>query len=44
VADPYQYGLTAALPNGAGMGIEKGFNDPQYHDALVKSYQEVIPW
>jgi hydroxypyruvate isomerase len=38
-----KYGLTAALPNGAGMGIEKGFNDPQYHDALVKSYQEVIP-
>ncbi|MGV3641375.1 MAG: hydroxypyruvate isomerase family protein [Adhaeribacter sp.] len=38
-----KYGLTSALPNGAGMGIEKGFNDPQYHDALVKSYEEVIP-
>jgi hydroxypyruvate isomerase len=38
-----KYGLTAALPNGAGLGIEKGFNDPQYHDALVKSYEEVIP-
>jgi hydroxypyruvate isomerase len=23
--------------------IEKGFNDPQYHDTLVKSYEEVIP-
>jgi hydroxypyruvate isomerase len=38
-----KYGLTSALPNGAGMGIERGFNDPQYHDALVKSYSEVIP-
>jgi hydroxypyruvate isomerase len=38
-----KYGLTSALPNGAGMGIERGFNDPQYHDALVKSYEEVIP-
>ncbi len=38
-----KYGLTSALPWGAGMGIEKGFNDPQYHDALVKSYEEVIP-
>src|SRR5687767_4367205 len=28
-----KYGLTSALPNGAGMGIERGFNDPQYHDA-----------
>ena len=38
-----KHGLTSALPWGAGMGIEKGFNDPQYHDALVKSYEEVIP-
>jgi hydroxypyruvate isomerase len=38
-----KYGLTVALPNGAGLGIEKGFNDPQYHDTLVKSYEEVIP-
>jgi hydroxypyruvate isomerase len=38
-----KYGLTSALPWGAGMGIEKGFNDPQYHEALVKSYEEVIP-
>ncbi len=26
-----KYGLTSALPSGAGMGIEKGFNDPQHH-------------
>src|SRR5687768_10682135 len=38
-----KYDLTAALPWGAGMGIEKGFNDPQYHEALIKSYAEVIP-
>lgn len=38
-----KHGLTSALPWGAGMGIEKGFNDPQYHEALIKSYEEVIP-
>jgi len=38
-----KYGLTCALPNGAGKGIEKGFNDPQYHDELVASYEAVIP-
>src|SRR5947199_10317351 len=38
-----KYGLTSALPWGAGLGIEKGFNDPQYHEALIKSYEEVIP-
>lgn len=38
-----KYGLTCALPNGAGMGITKGFNDPQYHDELVKSYEALFP-
>ncbi|MCU0352442.1 MAG: TIM barrel protein [Cytophagales bacterium] len=38
-----KYGLTSAMPWGAGLGIEKGFNDPQYHDELVKSYEAVIP-
>jgi len=38
-----KYGLTCALPNGAGMGIEKGFNDPANHDALIKSYEEIFP-
>ena len=38
-----KHGLTAALPWGAGLGIEKGFNDPQYHDSLIKSYSETIP-
>src|SRR5688572_5574230 len=38
-----KYGLISAMPWGAGLGIEKGFNDPQYHDQLIKSYEEVIP-
>jgi hydroxypyruvate isomerase len=38
-----KYGLTCALPNGAGMGIEKGFNDPANHDELVRSYDEIFP-
>jgi hydroxypyruvate isomerase len=38
-----KYGLTCALPNGAGMGIEKGFNDLALHDELVKSYEELFP-
>ena len=38
-----KYGLTSAMPNGAGMGIEKGFNNPAYHDELVASYEAVIP-
>jgi hydroxypyruvate isomerase len=38
-----KYGLTAAMPNGAGKGIVDGFNNPNLHDELVKSYSEVIP-
>jgi len=38
-----KYGLISAMPNGAGMGIEKGFNDPKYHDDLVASYESIIP-
>lgn len=38
-----KYGLVSAMPWGAGLGIEKGFNNPAYHDELVKSYEEVIP-
>ncbi len=38
-----KYGLTSAMPWGAGLGIEKGFNNPEYHDELVKSYEEMIP-
>ena len=38
-----KYGLTSAMPWGAGKGITQGFNDLKYHDELVKSYEEVIP-
>ena len=38
-----EYGLTCALPWGAGMGIEKGFNNPALHEELIKSYEEMIP-
>lgn len=38
-----KYGLTSAMPWGAGMGIDKGFNNPEYHEELVKSYTEVVP-
>ncbi|HTF16908.1 MAG TPA: TIM barrel protein [Chryseolinea sp.] len=38
-----KYGLTSALPNGAGKGIVDGFNELSLHDELVRSYTEVIP-
>jgi hydroxypyruvate isomerase len=38
-----KYGLTSALPNGAGKGITEGFNNPQLHDELVESYKAIIP-
>ncbi|HZB12685.1 MAG TPA: TIM barrel protein [Chryseolinea sp.] len=38
-----KYGLTSAMPNGAGKGIVDGFNNLDLHDELVKSYSEVIP-
>ena len=36
-------GLTVAMAQGAGLGIDRAFNDPKLHDELVKSYEEVIP-
>jgi hydroxypyruvate isomerase len=38
-----KYGLTSALPWGAGKGITEGFNNPALHDELVKSYETIIP-
>ena len=38
-----KHGLVSAMPWGAGLGIEKGFNNPVYHDELIKSYEEIIP-
>ena len=38
-----KHGLTVAMAQGAGMGIDSGWNDPTLHDKLVASYEEVIP-
>jgi len=38
-----KYDLTCAMANGAGMGIESGFNRIENHDKLVESYLSVIP-
>jgi len=36
-------GLTVAMAQGAGLGIDQGFNNPRLHDELVASYEKVIP-
>lgn len=38
-----KHGLTVAMAQGAGLGIDRGFNDPKLHDELVASYEQVIP-
>lgn len=38
-----KYGLTCAMPQGAGLGITRGFNNPELHNELVEDYQRVIP-
>ena len=36
-----KHGLTVAMAQGAGLGIDRGFNDPALHDELVASYEKV---
>ncbi len=36
-------GVECSMCNGAEISIDKGFNDPQYHQKLIKNYEEVIP-
>lgn len=38
-----KHGMTVAMAQGAGLGIDRGFNNPDLHDELVASYEEVIP-
>ncbi len=38
-----KYGLTCAMPQGAGKGIADGFNNPKFHDELVASYEAIFP-
>lgn len=37
------HGLTIAMVQDGGLGIDRGFNDPKLHDELVASYEEFIP-
>jgi hydroxypyruvate isomerase len=38
-----KYGLTCAMPWGAGKGINDGFNELKLHDELVASYEGIFP-
>lgn len=38
-----QHGLDCAMTNGAELGLERGFNNPAYHDELEERYNEMIP-
>ena len=38
-----KHGLTCAMAQGAGMGIDNGWNNPELHNQLVASYEEIIP-
>ncbi len=38
-----KYNIHASMCWGAGMGIEKGWNDPQLHEELIKDYTQMIP-
>lgn len=38
-----KYDIHASMCWGAGMGIEKGWNDPQYHKELIADYLQIIP-
>ena len=37
------HGLECSLSFGSKLGIPKGFNDPQYHEQLLKDFSELIP-
>lgn len=38
-----KYGLDSPMCNGAELNLTDGFNDPQFHAALFKSYSAMIP-
>jgi hydroxypyruvate isomerase len=38
-----KHGLYSSMCNGAEINLVDGFNDPQFHDTLVKNYSEMIP-
>nr|WP_299066774.1 TIM barrel protein [uncultured Allomuricauda sp.] len=38
-----KYGIHCSMCNGAEISLTKGWNDPQYHEELIKNYSEIIP-
>jgi hydroxypyruvate isomerase len=38
-----KHGLYSSMCNGAEINLVDGFNDPKFHETLVKSYSEMIP-
>ncbi len=37
------YGLSCSMVTGAHISLTDGFNDPRFHDELVRRYSELIP-
>lgn len=38
-----KYGLYSSMCNGAEINLVQGWNDPQYHETLLKNYLDMIP-
>tara|TARA_R110002051_G_scaffold325867_1_gene432556 strand:+ start:92123 stop:92989 length:867 start_codon:yes stop_codon:yes gene_type:complete len=38
-----KYNIDSAMCNGAEISLTEGWNDPQYHEVLIKNYTEMIP-
>jgi len=38
-----KHGLDSSLCNGAEINLVDGWNDPKFHDTLIKNYSEMIP-
>lgn len=38
-----KYGLDSPICNGAEINLTDGFNDPEFHETLIKNYAEMIP-
>lgn len=38
-----KHGLTSSMCNGAEINLVDGWNDPKFHETLIKNYSEMIP-
>jgi hydroxypyruvate isomerase len=38
-----KYGIHCSMCNGAEISLTEGWNDPKYHEELIKNYTEIIP-